>query len=157
MSATLTTKGLSQKAGHDSDQLVEIHGSLFTATCSSDTCAWTQPNTSHEPCVPTLPVDPQRADMNMLTIPSDFARCPDCITAKLRPGIVWFSEQMPLYQLARTEMWLDSVPRVDLMLVMFPAAEYIYRAREKGAYVAHFNWERDEDHMQPSDSPGMWQ
>lgn len=34
---------------------------------------------------------------------------------------------------------------------VFPAAEYIHRAREMGAFIAHFNLERDDDHMQAGD------
>lgn len=55
------------------------------------------------------------------------------------------------------DRWLDTVPRVDLMLVIgtsarvFPAAEYIHKAREKSSLTAHFNFERDDELIQPGD------
>ena len=34
---------------------------------------------------------------------------------------------------------------------VFPAAEYIRRARDRGAFVAHFNLERDDAYMEAGD------
>ena len=79
------------------------------------------------------------------------------MTGILRPGVVGFGEVLPLDQTARIEAWFDPVPRVDLLLVVgtsarvFPAAEYMFQARDKGAYIAHFNLERDDEHMHAGD------
>lgn len=75
----------------------------------------------------------------------------------LRPGVVWFGEQLPEDLVDRVDGWLDDLPRIDLMLVIgtaarvFPAAEYTSRAREKGARIAHFNVELDEELVHPGD------
>lgn len=83
--------------------------------------------------------------------------CAKCRQNFLRPGVVWFGEQLPLDLLDRVDEWLDDLPRLDLFLVIgtssrvFPAATYIEKAREKGARVAHFNVEPDEDFIDEDD------
>lgn len=75
----------------------------------------------------------------------------------MRPGVVWFGEPLPEDLVSRVDEWLDKLPSVDLMLVIgtsarvFPPAEYISRAREKGARVAHFNLESDGEFIVPGD------
>lgn len=75
-----------------------------------------------------------------------------CESGLQRPGVIWFGGQLPQELLVRIDEWLESVPRVDLPLVVgtsarvVPAAEYISTARAKGAYVAFFDLERD-DHL----------
>lgn len=88
----------------------------------------------------------------MLSV-KDLPRCPVCRHGLQRPGVVWFGEPLPQDLLARTDQWLELLPRIDILLVVgtsatvFPAAEYISRAREKGAFVAHFNTVRDDELM----------
>lgn len=69
--------------------------------------------------------------------------CPKCRQNILRPGIVLFGEMLAEGTLDRIDQWLDSIPRLDLMLVIGTAAHvssnFIYEARNKGARVAHFD------------------
>jgi NAD+-dependent protein deacetylase sirtuin 5 len=84
------------------------------------------------------------------TIPrSQLPRCPSCKTSLLRPGVVWFGEALPEDTLAAIETWIDSSPKIDLMLVIgttaevYPAAGYIEIARQKGARVAVINMDSE--------------
>ena len=88
---------------------------------------------------------------------SEDLKCATCGLGLFRHGVVLFGEKLPSAEFDHLDQWLSSIPRLDLMLVVgtsckvFPAAEYIHRAREKGAYIAHFNLERDEDFIEPGD------
>jgi NAD+-dependent protein deacetylase sirtuin 5 len=84
---------------------------------------------------------------------NDLPRCPKCKEKLLRPGVVWFGEFLPEHTITAVEEWINSPPRIDLMLVIgtsakvWPAAGYIDKARAKGARVAVVN-------MDPNDVPG---
>jgi NAD-dependent SIR2 family protein deacetylase len=64
----------------------------------------------------------------------------------LRPGIVWFTESLPLPILQSASAWInkgsEDESNIDLMLVIgtsalvYPATAYIEAARKKGARVA---------------------
>ncbi|KAK2794879.1 hypothetical protein FQN51_000622 [Onygenales sp. PD_10] len=77
--------------------------------------------------------------------PLDLPQCPECKNGLLRPGVVWFGEPLPNKVLDDIERWIHETPKIDLILVIgtsarvFPAAEYVERAREKGASVAVIN------------------
>jgi NAD+-dependent protein deacetylase sirtuin 5 len=78
---------------------------------------------------------------------SDLPRCPKCKEGYLRPGVVWFGEALPADVLDEIDDWIDESEAIDLMLVIgtsaevFPAAEYVDMAREKGARIAVVNTE----------------
>lgn len=79
----------------------------------------------------------------------DLPRCPEC-KGLLRPGVVWFGESLPAHTLRAIDDWIESSPRIDLMLVIgtsskvWPAAGYVNTAREKGARVAVVNMDRND-------------
>ncbi|EPS33779.1 hypothetical protein PDE_08741 [Penicillium oxalicum 114-2] len=79
--------------------------------------------------------------------PDDLPRCPEC-KGLLRPGVVWFGEPLPTDTLTRIDDWIASAS-VDLILVIgtsarvYPAAEYVDIARDRGAKVALVNMEKD--------------
>ncbi|KAL2002929.1 hypothetical protein VTN02DRAFT_5526 [Thermoascus thermophilus] len=83
----------------------------------------------------------------------DLPHCPKCKEGLLRPGVVWFGEALPSQTLDAVEKWINSAPRIDLMLVVgtsarvWPAAGYVDEARAKGARIAVIN-------MDPNDVPG---
>jgi NAD-dependent SIR2 family protein deacetylase len=82
----------------------------------------------------------------------DLPECPQC-GGLLRPGVVWFGETLPARTIQAVDDWIESSPRIDLMLVIgtsakvWPAAGYVDQARDKGARVAVIN-------MDPNDVPG---
>ena len=82
----------------------------------------------------------------------DLPKCPQCKTGLLRPGVVWFGEQLPSKVLTDIDEWILEKPNIDLIMVVgtsaqvYPAAAYVDEAREKGARVAVIN-------MDPNDVP----
>ena len=76
--------------------------------------------------------------------PNELPQCPRC-QSLLRPGVVWFGEQLPGKVLNDVDAFVDAPESIDLMIVIgtsaavWPAAAYIHRAKEKGARVAVIN------------------
>ena len=119
-SMTLVTQnidGLHQKAG--SEQVVELHGNLF-ANKWLDGCGRCD-------TVPPIPGDPPR--------------CAIC-GAMMRPGVVWFGEDLPRVARFRAD---HSAESCDLCLVVgtsglvYPAAALPGVAKENGARVIVVN------------------
>lgn len=79
---------------------------------------------------------------------------PSCKVGLLRPGVVWFGEPLPDLALSRADAWFSEASKVDLMLVIgttayfTPAVEYIDQAKDKGAHIAVFNLQQDEEQLQ---------
>ena len=84
---------------------------------------------------------------------NDLPQCPKCSNGLLRPGVVWFNELLPRQTIDAIGKWIDDSDKIDLMLVIgtsarvTPAADYVEKAREKGARVAVINMDR-------ADTPG---
>lgn len=84
------------------DQLVQIHGDIFVTRCS-------------------------RCDFRARESASDatgVAKCPRC-RALLRPGVVWFGENLPEHEIACVERFLGRGP-CDLTLVIGTTALFPY-------------------------------
>jgi NAD-dependent deacetylase sirtuin 5 len=81
--------------------------------------------------------------------PSLLPHCPKCETGLLRPGVVWFGEQLPRDTLSEIDEWMDR-GKVDLIMVIgttatvYPAAGYVEQARERGARVAVVNMDAED-------------
>ena len=75
----------------------------------------------------------------------------------MRPGVVWHGELLPLTLLNELDSWIDSVPQLEVMLVvgtvatLSRSAEFIDRARERGAVVAHFDIKLNEEVFEDGD------
>lgn len=102
---------------------------------------------------------------------SSLLRCPKCQKGLLRPGVVWFGEELPPDILLDIDTFLQSeapgvaITRshpsrstIDLCLVVgtsstvFPAAGYAAEARACGARVAVINTDAaDANHLEPGD------
>ncbi|KAL2266198.1 hypothetical protein VTJ83DRAFT_5550 [Remersonia thermophila] len=155
---------LHPRAGHPPEQLRLLHGSLFTLKCESPTCDYSETNLD-SPLCPALapaavdaPADP--AVMHPLLDPStplptpsrkDLPRCPRCRRSRaaasrqgeqdtgplLRPGVVWFGEQLDPSVLSYVDAWIagPAHPPVDMVLVVgtsgivYPAAGLAELAR----------------------------
>ncbi|KAF2706249.1 NAD-dependent deacetylase sirtuin-5 [Pleomassaria siparia CBS 279.74] len=164
--------GLSPRAGHPSQSLKLLHGSLFDVKCSDFFCKYTQIDNYTDPIVPalTIPttadgdeVDPTSkailaskdldiSDVNVKIPEIDTAHLPSCPSCKglLRPGVVWFGERLPGDVMSDIETWLDESETIDLIMVIgtsakvYPAAGYVDMAREKGARVAVINMDKKD-------------
>lgn len=175
---TQNVDGLSQRAEHPRAQLQLLHGTLFDLICANKRgCRYSRADDFTDPmtpalAVPTSGVDPttnearqvgQDLDISDINVPlpgltrEDLPQCPKCKKNLLRPGVVWFGEQLPVKVLDTIEEYLDEEEKIDLILVIgtsakvYPAAGYVGRAREHGAKVAVIN-------MDENDVPaGGWQ
>jgi NAD-dependent deacetylase len=84
------------------DRLVQIHGDLFVERC--ERCGYShRVGDAHPEGLPT---------------------CPGC-AATLRPGVVWFGEQLDPRQVARVERFLSGGP-CDAVLVIGTTAQFGY-------------------------------
>ena len=159
--------GLSQRSNHPRAQLKLVHGSLFDIKCFS--CDYFQPNNFDDPFHPSLAIDSQNdprllpsantvkaraayMDPNVHTNtiePSDLPHCPNCTAGLLRPGVVWFGENLPENTMQEIDAFIDE-GKVDIMLVIgtsakvYPAAGYVTHAKARGARIVVVNMEGQE-------------
>ncbi|KAK4179415.1 putative NAD-dependent deacetylase [Triangularia setosa] len=139
------------RAHHPPAQLSLLHGSLFSLRCSnSPTCKWTDPYNTADPLCPALSpasesnLDPTKPlplldpSKPLAEIPaSELPHCPECKTGLVRPGVVWFGENLDEKMLDDIDAWIER-GEVDMVLVIgtssfvYPAAGYAERARTEG-------------------------
>ena len=161
LTATQNVDGLSTRAKHPEDKLLQLHGSLFTVKCASPTlgmaeqCDYVEEGNFADPIVPALRVDRDEAEK---VAEEELPVCPQCKRAVLRPGVVWFGEELPEDVLGRLAGFVGASMRsmttdgrgwkkagdegVDLCLVIgtsatvYPAAGYAAQVRKSGGKVA---------------------
>lgn len=109
--------------------------------------ATARPNVPANPLIRGL--DISHASVPIASPPVDaLPHCPQCKTNLLRPGVVWFGEQLPDEVLEDVEKYFSRSDKIDLMLVIgtssqvWPAAGYSAMAKNKGARVAVVNMDR---------------
>lgn len=97
------------------------------------------------PGLETLPLDKQEFKTRLSHLKDDIIPiCPSCQSSKLRPGVHWFGEKLPAQELRRVDAWLESSPRVDLVLVIgTERTPFVKEAIGKGAEVAWLNYFED--------------
>jgi NAD-dependent deacetylase len=116
---TQNVDGLHRLAG--SRRLVEFHGSIWEVRCVG--CGREEEVRSDFPVLPP--------------------RCPSC-GSLLRPGVVWFGEQIPAAALAES---LSMLERCDLLLVagtssvVQPSASFAFSVAQRGGTVIEVNLE----------------
>ncbi|KAF1911385.1 DHS-like NAD/FAD-binding domain-containing protein [Ampelomyces quisqualis] len=158
--------GLSPRAHHPAAQLKLLHGSLFDVKCSDFFCKYVERNNYTDPIVPALALPTDEADPasrqhhreldisdDSVAIPeltyAHLPKCPACNKGLLRPGVVWFGEQLPMDVLDSVDDFMNSPDDIDLILVIgtsakvYPAAGYVDMARAKGARVAIVNMDKN--------------
>jgi hypothetical protein len=114
-----------------------------------DAMDWKEPDPVAESAAGDLDISDERVPIPHLQS-KDLPHCPSCKVGLLRPGVVWFGEPLPQKTIHTIEDWIVSSEKIDLILVIgtsakvWPAAEYIIRAREKGARVAVVNMDRND-------------
>jgi len=106
---TQNVDDLHARAGVPAQKMVQIHGNIFATRCSQ--CDWRAERLS------TASNEKEEQDDGL-------ANCPHC-TALMRPGVVWFGEQLPWNELERVENFLDS-GACDVVIVAGTTATFGY-------------------------------
>jgi len=102
---TQNVDDLHARAGLSEKKIVQIHGDIFVTKCSR--------------------CDFRRRDYEQEQEQRDAVpRCPEC-DELMRPGVVWFGEQLPWNELQRVEGYLDRGP-CDLVIVAGTTATFGY-------------------------------
>ena len=118
---TQNVDGLLEAAGIDTDCLVHLHGRIDQDRCHSG-CGFVR-------------------DVDLATATDDASSCPEC-GSPMRPGVVWFGEQLPVEPWERAMSWASSA---DCLLMVgtsgavYPAASIAEFARQSGARVIDVN------------------
>lgn len=133
---TQNVDGLSTRAHHPPDKLLQLHGDLFVLRCTSFMCNFRCSNFDRDLVPETDPKDTAAA--GSVNLP----KCPKC-SGILRPGVIWFGEPLPLDVMDQADEFIKE--GVDLMLVIgtsgsvWPAAGYVEQVELAGGKVAVFN------------------
>ncbi len=103
---TQNVDDLHARAGSRKEKMVQIHGDIFVTRCSR--CHFSRHDYEHEH--ESEDIDPPK--------------CPRC-NALMRPGVVWFGEQLPWDELRRVENYLKD-GRCDFVIVAGTTATFGY-------------------------------
>ncbi|KAF2398654.1 NAD-dependent deacetylase-like protein sirtuin-5 [Trichodelitschia bisporula] len=164
--------GLSPRAGHPSEYLHLVHGSLYDVKCTNFFCSYIEKGNYADPIVPALDLPADESDPTTIDalatrqvreldisdasvqLPEiaekDLPHCPSCNEGLLRPGVVWFGEWLPDSVINDIDNFINAGP-IDLIMVIgtgakvYPAASYVIKARSKGARVAVINTDPDDE------------
>jgi NAD-dependent protein deacetylase/lipoamidase len=144
---TQNVDDLHARAGMPAEKMVQIHGNIFVTRCSRCSCsvelgdnatkeirdhigpAGARPSNEHE----------QLENEQQRIIP----KCSRC-TALMRPGVVWFGEQLPWNELERVENFVDG-GGCDVVIVAGTTATFGYiidwalRGGRGGAEIIEIN------------------
>jgi NAD-dependent protein deacetylase/lipoamidase len=105
---TQNVDDLHQRAGVPPQKMVQIHGEIFVTRCSR--CDFVLRDYAQE--------QKQKEEQNVLP------RCSKC-DELMRPGVVWFGEQLPWNELHRVENYLAAGP-CDIVIVAGTTATFGY-------------------------------
>ena len=123
---TQNVDDLHARAGLPKEKMVQIHGDIFVTKCSR--CDFLEEGRGGSPEPPTDRAVLQRGRLRSIAPTSEdiinLAYCPEC-DALMRPGVVWFGEQLPWSQLHRGENYFDRGP-CDLVIVAGTTATFGY-------------------------------
>ena len=107
---TQNVDDLHARAGSSKEKMVQIHGDIFVTRCSR--CDFRRRDYEH---------DHEHAhESEDINVP----RCPRC-EGLMRPGVVWFGEQLPWDDLRRVENYLEDGP-CDFLIVVGTTATFGY-------------------------------
>ncbi len=99
---TQNVDDLHKRAGLAKEKMVQIHGDIFVTRCSRCDFSFSECNQERQ----------------------EIPRCTKC-GALMRPGVVWFGEQLPWNELQRVENYLDR-GACDLVIVAGTTATFGY-------------------------------
>ena len=135
---TQNVDDLHARTGLPAEKMVQIHGDIFIRRCSRCEFSERGRGGSPEPPAPRA-IYPQarrlrsrngcEATAGLSIAPTsdddvNLPRCPKC-DALMRPGVVWFGEQLPLNELERVEAYLDC-GACDIVIVAGTTATFGY-------------------------------
>jgi NAD-dependent SIR2 family protein deacetylase len=153
---TQNVDDLHARAGLPNEKMVQIHGDIFVTRCSR--CDFSHEGRGSSSAFAALrrdkPEPPnhhavQQHSGRLRSIAPNsedlvpIPRCPKC-AALMRPGVVWFGEQLSWNQIQRVETFLDSGP-CDVVIVAGTTATFGYiidwalRASRDGAELVEVN------------------
>jgi NAD-dependent deacetylase len=124
---TQNVDDLHTRAGVAAEKMVQIHGDIFVTRCSRCEFSCGGRGSSPEPpgaCV----VQPTNGRLRSIAATSEHdpnvPTCPKC-QALMRPGVVWFGEQLSRNELERVENFLDG-RACDVVIVAGTTATFGY-------------------------------
>ena len=124
---TQNVDDLHARAGIRAEKMVRIHGDIFITRCSRCEFSYLGRGGSPEPPGAGA-IQSQSGRLRSIAHTSDsdvdLPLCPNC-HALLRPGVVWFGEQMSRNELERVENFLD-VGACDVVIVAGTTATFGY-------------------------------
>jgi NAD-dependent deacetylase len=112
---TQNVDDLHGRAGLPREKMVQIHGDIFVTKCSRCDFGFTDYDHDHEH---EHEHEHEEEEENVVS------RCSKC-DALMRPGVVWFGEQLPWNELQRVENYLDR-GACDLVIVAGTTATFGY-------------------------------
>jgi NAD-dependent SIR2 family protein deacetylase len=161
---TQNVDDLHVRAGLPKDKMIQIHGDIFLTRCSR--CDFSDAGRGGSPGRPTShalhvqdgrlrsiapsssqPEHEHRHEKEKEEV--DLPKCPQC-SALMRPGVIWFDEQLPWGELRRVENYLERGP-CDFVIVAGTKATFGYvidwalRACAKSSELIEVN--PDETHL----------
>jgi NAD-dependent deacetylase len=107
---TQNVDDLHARAGSSKEKTVQIHGDIFVTRCSR--CDFRLHDYEHD--------HEHEHESEDIDVP----RCPRC-EGLMRPGVVWFGEQLPWDELRRVENYLEDGP-CDFVIVAGTTATFGY-------------------------------
>jgi len=117
---TQNVDDLHARAGLPKEKMVQIHGDIFVTRCSRCDFSRNEPEQEYEhPPLFNYGVAGEREEEEV-----NLPRCPRC-EGLMRPGVVWFGEQLPWDELRRVENYLEDGP-CDLVIVAGTTATFGY-------------------------------
>ena len=121
---TQNVDDLHARAGLPTEKMVQIHGDIFITKCSR--CDFTYRSRGGSPQPPGA--QPRGGRLMSIAPTSednvDVPRCPECC-ALMRPGVIWFGEQLPWNEVQRVESYLDR-GACDVVIVAGTTATFGY-------------------------------
>jgi NAD-dependent protein deacetylase/lipoamidase len=124
---TQNVDDLHARAGMPAKKMVQIHGDIFITRCSR--CEFSSAGRGGSPEPPrACTVQPTKGRLRSIAATSekdaDLPRCPEC-DALMRPGVIWFGEQLSQDELERVGNFLDGGTS-DVVIVAGTTATFGY-------------------------------
>ena len=124
---TQNVDDLHVRAGIPAQRMVQIHGNIFVTRCSR--CDFKEPGSDGSTEPPgARAIQSESGRLRSIAAISEndvgVPRCPEC-AALMRPGVVWFGEQLPWNELERVESYLDR-GACDVVIVAGTTATFGY-------------------------------